>query len=36
MKLDDKADEIRAYLAKGINKRAIAKLVDCALSTLYE
>ncbi len=36
LKLDAKEAEIRGYLAKGINKRSIAKLVDCAPSTLYE
>jgi DNA invertase Pin-like site-specific DNA recombinase len=35
VKLDDREKEIRGYLAKGINKRAIAKLIDCAPSTLY-
>lgn len=36
LKLDDKEAEIRDYLAKGISKRSIAKLVDCAPSTLYD
>ena len=36
MKLDTKEGEIRNYLAKGISKRSIAKLVDCAPSTLYD
>jgi len=36
MKLDAKEGEIRGYLAKGISKRSIAKLVDCAPSTLYD
>ena len=36
VKLDDHEDEIKGYLRKGINKRAIAKLVDCAPSTLYD
>ncbi len=36
LKLDDREAEIRAYLAKGISKRSIAKLVDCAPSTLYD
>jgi hypothetical protein len=35
-KLDAKEAEIRSYLAKGISKRSIAKLVECAPSTLYE
>ena len=35
LKLDAKGQEIRMYLAKGISKRSIAKLVDCAPSTLY-
>ena len=36
LKLDDRETEIRAYLAKGVSKRSIAKLVDCAPSTLYD
>jgi DNA invertase Pin-like site-specific DNA recombinase len=36
LKLDAHADEIRRYLAKGISKRSIAKLVGCAESTLYD
>jgi DNA invertase Pin-like site-specific DNA recombinase len=36
MKLDAKEGEIRSYLAKGISKRSLAKLVDCAPSTLYD
>lgn len=35
-KLDDHEHVIRGYLDKKISKRAIAKLVDCAPSTLYE
>jgi DNA invertase Pin-like site-specific DNA recombinase len=35
LKLDHHRDEIIAYLKKGINKRAIAKLIECAPSTLY-
>ena len=35
-KLDEKEEEIKGYLKKGINKRAIAKLVDVAPSTLYD
>lgn len=35
LKLDSKATEIQRYLEKGISKRSIAKLVDCAPSTLY-
>lgn len=35
LKLDPREKEIRMYLAKGISKRSIAKLVDCAPSTLY-
>jgi DNA invertase Pin-like site-specific DNA recombinase len=35
-KLDAKEGEIRNYLAKGISKRSIAKLVECAPSTLYD
>ena len=36
LKLDVYAGEIRGYLAKGISKRSIAKLVGCAESTLYD
>lgn len=36
VKLDSREAEIRGYMAKGINKRAVAKLVDCAPSTLYD
>jgi DNA invertase Pin-like site-specific DNA recombinase len=35
LKLDAKTKEIQIYLDKGISKRSIAKLVDCAPSTLY-
>jgi DNA invertase Pin-like site-specific DNA recombinase len=36
VKLDDHETAIRGYLAKGINKRDIARLIECAPSTLYE
>jgi DNA invertase Pin-like site-specific DNA recombinase len=36
VKLDDHEKQIRDYLAKGINKRDIARLVECAPSTLYD
>lgn len=36
LKLDNYQDEILQYLKKGINKRAISKLIECAPSTLYE
>lgn len=36
LKLDRHADEIRAYVAKGVSKRSIAKLLGCAESTLYD
>lgn len=36
VKLDDQETIIRGYLAKGVNKRAISKLVECAPSTLYD
>lgn len=36
VKLDKRADEIKEYLRKGVSKRAIAKIVDCAPSTLYD
>ncbi len=36
VKLDEHEKDIRRYLKLGISKRSIAKLVDCAPSTLYE
>ena len=36
LKLDEFEPEIRMYLAKGISKRSIAKLLDCSPSTLYD
>jgi DNA invertase Pin-like site-specific DNA recombinase len=36
LKLDAFRNEIASYLKKGINKRAIAKLIECAPSTLYQ
>jgi DNA invertase Pin-like site-specific DNA recombinase len=36
VRLDDRAQEIRGYLDKGLGKRAIARLVDCSPSTLYD
>jgi DNA invertase Pin-like site-specific DNA recombinase len=36
VKLDEHEPVIRNYIAKGISKRAIAKLVECAPSTLYD
>jgi len=35
LKLDIFRDEIMGYLKKGINKRAISKLIECSPSTLY-
>jgi DNA invertase Pin-like site-specific DNA recombinase len=35
LKLDDKRDEIMGYLQKKISKRSIAKLIECAPSSLY-
>lgn len=35
LKLDGFQTEITNYLKKGINKRAIAKLIECSPSTLY-
>jgi DNA invertase Pin-like site-specific DNA recombinase len=35
VKLDSHKDEIQKYLKLGLNKTAIAKLVDCAPNTLY-
>ena len=35
LKLDPRKEEIQLYLDKGISKRSIAKLLDCAPSTLY-
>ena len=36
LKLDKHADKIDSYLAKSINKVAIAKLLDVLPNTLYE
>jgi DNA invertase Pin-like site-specific DNA recombinase len=36
LKLDAFRDEITGYLKKGINKRAISKLIECSPSTLYQ
>ena len=35
LKLDSFCEEINGYLRKGINKRAISKLIECSPSTLY-
>lgn len=36
LKLDAFHDDILGYLKKGINKRSIAKLIQCSPSTLYQ
>ena len=36
LKLDAFRDQISDYIKKGINKRAIAKLIECSPSTLYQ
>jgi transposase len=36
LKLDKQTDKIDGYQAKGINKVAIAKLLDVSPNTLYE
>ena len=36
LKLDAYHDEITGYINKGINKRSIAKLIECSPSTLYK
>lgn len=36
LKLDAYHDEIAGYFKKGINKRAISKLIECSPSTLYK
>lgn len=36
VRLDDHEKQIREYLAKGINKRDIARLIECSPSTLYD
>jgi DNA invertase Pin-like site-specific DNA recombinase len=36
LKLDDHTDAIHRYLDKGLSKRSIAKLLECAESTLYD
>jgi transposase-like protein len=35
LRLDAHADKIDEYLSKGIDKRAVAKLLDVAPNTLY-
>lgn len=36
VKLDNQETEIRELLRKGVSKRSIAKIVECAPSTLYD
>ena len=36
LKLDKYREQICEYVQKGINKRAISKLVECSPSTLYQ
>jgi len=36
LKLDAHTDAIQRYLDKGLSKRSIAKLLECAESTLYD
>jgi len=36
LKLDNYHDEIISYIKKGINKRDIARLIECSPSTLYQ
>lgn len=36
LKLDAFRDEIMGYLKKGINKRAISKLIECSTFRLYQ
>ena len=36
LKLDAKADEIADLMSKGVNKRSIAKIVDCSHTALYD
>lgn len=36
VKLDEHEKDIRSYIQKGISKQSIAKLVECAPSTLYD
>lgn len=35
VKLDDRRLEIQSFLKKGVNKRSIAKIVECSPTTLY-
>lgn len=35
LKLDAREADIRFYLARGVSKRAICRIVECAPSTLY-
>ena len=36
LKLDDKRDEIQKYLDMGVSKAAIAKIIGCPATTLYD
>ena len=36
LRLDARADEINDLLRKGVNKRSIAKIVDCSHTALYD
>ena len=36
LKLDEHREVIQGYLNKGVNKRAIAKIIDCPATTLYD
>ena len=36
LKLDDKREEIQKYLDLGVNKAAIAKIIGCPATTLYD
>ncbi len=35
VKLDEHREQIRSYLKKGVNKRSIAKIIECSPTTLY-
>ncbi len=36
LKLDEKRDEIQKYLDLGVSKAAIAKIIGCPATTLYD
>ena len=35
VKLDEHREQIQSYLRKGVNKRSVAKIIECSPTTLY-